>query len=168
MNMTSSSVLQTQMAERHQRLIDIAAQLKTELFGIDDVIDRVIDSLRAWYILPQCITRPVIVCLWGLTGTGKTQLTRSAQIRVCLQAQGDTLQTINFPAAWHDHNAAIVVPDTPNRALMAQSKAGEGNGLTDMVVFVLQDGTKKLAANIIMWGFVRGSALCAGLERMAG
>jgi len=73
---SSAAALHTRMAERQQRLIDVAAQLKTELFGIDDVIDRVIDSLRAWYILPQCITRPVIVCLWGLTGTGKTQLTR--------------------------------------------------------------------------------------------
>ena len=51
-------------------------QLKAELFGIDDVIDRVINAIRAWYVLPQLITRPVIVCLWGLTGTGKTQLTR--------------------------------------------------------------------------------------------
>ncbi|WP_370682079.1 AAA family ATPase [Comamonas sp. GB3 AK4-5] len=68
--------LQPLLAQRQQHLAEIAAQLKTELFGIDEVIDRVIDSVRAWYVLPQCITRPVIVCLWGLTGTGKTQLTR--------------------------------------------------------------------------------------------
>jgi hypothetical protein len=64
------------LAERQQALANAAAQLKAELFGIDDVIDRVIDAIRAWYVLPQLITRPVIVCLWGLTGTGKTQLTR--------------------------------------------------------------------------------------------
>jgi cell division protease FtsH len=52
------------------------AQLKTELFGIEPIIDRVIDSVRAWYVLPGLVTRPVIVCLWGLTGTGKTQLVR--------------------------------------------------------------------------------------------
>ena len=68
--------LQARLAEHEQRLAAAAAQLKTELFGIDDLIDRVIDAVRAWYVLPQCITRPVIVCLWGLTGTGKTQLTR--------------------------------------------------------------------------------------------
>ena len=61
---------------RQKALTAAALQLKSELFGIDDVIDRVIDALRAWYVLPQLITRPVIVCLWGLTGTGKTQLTR--------------------------------------------------------------------------------------------
>lgn len=64
------------LAQRQQALAHAAAQLKAELFGIDDVIDRVIDAIRAWYVLPQLITRPVIVCLWGLTGTGKTQLTR--------------------------------------------------------------------------------------------
>ena len=68
--------LREQMHERQQNLQAIAAQLKVELIGIDDVIDRVIDAVRAWYVMPQLITRPVIVCLWGLTGTGKTQLTR--------------------------------------------------------------------------------------------
>ena len=64
------------LALRQQTLAHAAAQLKAELFGIDEVIDRVIDAIRAWYVLPQLISRPVIVCLWGLTGTGKTQLTR--------------------------------------------------------------------------------------------
>ncbi len=69
--------LRAQIAQRSARLAEVAAELKTELFGIDEVIDRVIDSVRAWYVLPEIINRPVIICLWGLTGTGKTQLTRS-------------------------------------------------------------------------------------------
>jgi SpoVK/Ycf46/Vps4 family AAA+-type ATPase len=64
------------MRERSAHLALVAAELKTELFGIDEIIDRVIESIRAWYVLPHIIRRPVIVCLWGLTGTGKTQLTR--------------------------------------------------------------------------------------------
>lgn len=68
--------LRLQLAQRSRVLQEIAAQLKTELFGIDAIIDRVIDSLRAWYVLPELVSRPVIVCLWGLTGTGKTQLVR--------------------------------------------------------------------------------------------
>jgi len=68
--------IRTQIAQRSARLELAAAELKTELFGIDTIIDRVIESLRAWYVLPEIIKRPVIVCLWGLTGTGKTQLTR--------------------------------------------------------------------------------------------
>lgn len=69
--------LQAQIAARNLALAQIAAELKQELLGIDDVIDRVIDTLRAWYVMPQLIERPVIICLWGLTGTGKTQLVRS-------------------------------------------------------------------------------------------
>ena len=68
--------LRAQLAQKNQQLQEIAERLKTELFGIDPIIDRVIDSLRAWYLLPELVTRPVIVCLWGLTGTGKTQLVR--------------------------------------------------------------------------------------------
>ncbi|RSZ37127.1 MULTISPECIES: AAA family ATPase [unclassified Variovorax] len=70
------SQLHAELAERTRHLQTVAEALKTELFGIDEIIDRVIDSLRAWYVLPQLISRPVIVCLWGLTGTGKTQLVR--------------------------------------------------------------------------------------------
>ncbi|MDP4077145.1 AAA family ATPase [Acidovorax sp. A1169] len=72
----AGAVTAAELAVRQQALAQAAAQLKAELFGIDDVIDRVIDAVRAWYVLPQLISRPVIVCLWGLTGTGKTQLTR--------------------------------------------------------------------------------------------
>ena len=68
--------MRAHLAQKNQQLQQIAAQLKTELFGIDTIIDRVIDSLRAWYVLPELVSRPVIVCLWGLTGTGKTQLVR--------------------------------------------------------------------------------------------
>ena len=74
--MNESNELRVQLAQRNQQLQAIAAQLKTELFGIDALIDRVIDSVRAWYVLPELVSRPVVVCLWGLTGTGKTQLVR--------------------------------------------------------------------------------------------
>lgn len=74
--MNESQELREQLTQRNQQLQEIAAQLKTELFGIDTIIDRVIDSVRAWYVLPELVSRPVIVCLWGLTGTGKTQLVR--------------------------------------------------------------------------------------------
>lgn len=61
---------------RTNTLNQIKVQLKTEFFGLDHIIDDVIDSLRVWYIFPQLIIRPVIINLWGLTGVGKTQLVR--------------------------------------------------------------------------------------------
>jgi ATPase family associated with various cellular activities (AAA) len=65
-----------QLPVRNAALNRIAQELKQEFFGNDIIIDRVIESICAWYVLPHIISRPVIVCLWGLTGTGKTQLTR--------------------------------------------------------------------------------------------
>ena len=68
--MNDSLNLRGQLAQKNQHLHAVAQQLKHELFGIDPIIDRVIDSVRAWYLMPGLISRPVIVCLWGLTGTG--------------------------------------------------------------------------------------------------
>lgn len=51
--------------------------LKSEFFGIDEQIDKMMDSISAWFLAPEIITRPVIVNLWGLTGVGKTSLIRS-------------------------------------------------------------------------------------------
>lgn len=71
-----TSSLRDTLAQRSAHLLAVSQVLKQELFGIDEVIDRVIDAVRAWYVMPELITRPVIVCLWGLTGTGKTRLAR--------------------------------------------------------------------------------------------
>lgn len=74
--MNDAQELRVQLARKNQQLQDVARQLKAELFGIDAVIDRVIDSVRAWVLMPELVTRPVVIGLWGLTGTGKTQLVR--------------------------------------------------------------------------------------------
>jgi cell division protease FtsH len=62
---------------RHQQLKCVNAQLKQELLGLDPLIDRITQAMEAWYTMPELVQRPVVVCLWGLTGTGKTQLVRS-------------------------------------------------------------------------------------------
>ena len=56
-------------------------QLKTEFIGLDETIDKIIDSVKPWYLTPELITRPSIISLWGMTGTGKTSLvTRLIQL----------------------------------------------------------------------------------------
>src|SRR5262249_3925451 len=72
-----SSDIRSPIAGRAEQLHRTGAPLKTELSGSDATTDRVLDAIRAWYVLPELVQRPVIVCLWGLTGTGKTQLVRS-------------------------------------------------------------------------------------------
>ena len=49
-------------------------QLKKEFIGIDDVIDEIISSVSSWYLFPEIQEKPVVVNLWGLTGTGKSSL----------------------------------------------------------------------------------------------
>ena len=77
-----SSDIRSRIAVRSEQLHRIGEELKTELFGIDAIIDRVLEAIRAWYVMPELVQRPVIVCLWGLTGTGKTQLVRSLAQRL--------------------------------------------------------------------------------------
>lgn len=61
---------------KEQKLADAKVYLKKEFIGIDDIIDKFIDSIRIWYILPDIQSRPLIINLWGITGVGKTDLVR--------------------------------------------------------------------------------------------
>lgn len=50
--------------------------LKKSFVGIDTVIDRIFNNIEVWYLMPEFLNRPTVVNLWGLTGTGKTDLVR--------------------------------------------------------------------------------------------
>lgn len=50
--------------------------LKKEFVGIDKQIDEVMDNVRSWYLYPKLQTRPLVIAIWGLSGTGKTVLVR--------------------------------------------------------------------------------------------
>lgn len=62
------------MKTKMEKLSQVKAQLKKEFIGIDEVIDKVIESITSWYLIPEMNDKPVVVNLWGLTGTGKTSL----------------------------------------------------------------------------------------------
>ena len=57
-------------------LEEARTSLKTEFFGIDQVIDEVINALGSWYLFPEFQERPLVLNLWGLTGVGKSSLAR--------------------------------------------------------------------------------------------
>lgn len=61
---------------RRQKLDEVKKQLKNHFVGLDEIIDKIIQNIEVWYVMPELITRPVVVCLWGLTGVGKTDLVR--------------------------------------------------------------------------------------------
>lgn len=64
------------MKEKQQKLSELAIHLKSKFHGLDEQIDKIIKAISAWYIDPSLIEKPVIINLWGMTGTGKTQLVR--------------------------------------------------------------------------------------------
>ena len=64
------------LRQRKARLELARAQLKAAFVGIDAVIDELFGYLQVWYLMPEALTRPVIVNLWGMTGVGKTDLVR--------------------------------------------------------------------------------------------
>lgn len=61
---------------RQKKLNEAVMTLKSEFVGLDDIIDSIKKSIIPWYITPEVIERPVVISLWGLTGTGKTSVVR--------------------------------------------------------------------------------------------
>lgn len=60
--------------EKLQKLAEVLSQLKEEFVELDETIDKIGEVMLPWFISPELITRPVIISLWGMTGTGKTSL----------------------------------------------------------------------------------------------
>jgi hypothetical protein len=71
-----SNVDLADIRQRNERLEAAKLALKDAFVGIDTVIDELVDAVRIWYLMPDVLTRPVIVNLWGMTGVGKTDLVR--------------------------------------------------------------------------------------------
>lgn len=63
-----------EILSKHELLNQAKKTLKKEFIGIDAVIDEVIDSVTAWFLMAELQERPTIINLWGLTGVGKTAL----------------------------------------------------------------------------------------------
>lgn len=68
--------LQSSFTKKNNILQNARKTLKTEFFGIDAIIDEVIDNVSSWYTLSHLQERPVVINLWGLTGTGKSSLVK--------------------------------------------------------------------------------------------
>jgi cell division protease FtsH len=66
----------TERAERIKTLEKSLSILKQEFVGLDKIIDELGENISSWYITPEIITRPVIVSLWGMTGTGKSSIVK--------------------------------------------------------------------------------------------
>lgn len=74
--MASIQVDKALIQKRQHTLDQIGIQLKKDFVGIDGIIDSLLEYIRIWYLMPDILTRPIVVCLWGMTGVGKTDLVR--------------------------------------------------------------------------------------------
>ncbi|PIF47751.1 cell division protease FtsH [Chryseobacterium sp. 52] len=65
-----------EIRKKKKKLDDCKAFLKKEFIGIDKIIDDLMEYIQIWYLMPEILTRPVVINLWGMTGVGKTDLVR--------------------------------------------------------------------------------------------
>ena len=66
-----------QIHKKSKKLEEVKVNLKKKFIGIDDTIDKVVDTIRPFYIFPKSLKKPIVVSLFGLTGCGKTSLVES-------------------------------------------------------------------------------------------
>ncbi len=60
--------------QKKEILAQAVIQLKLEFVGIDGIIDELSDIILPWWLFPENQLRPLIINLWGMTGSGKTAL----------------------------------------------------------------------------------------------
>jgi len=70
--MDTKKIAEIEAKQEHLKWVN--KKLKEHFVGIDNIIDDVTDSLEAWYVMPELQMRPTVICLWGMTGVGKTDL----------------------------------------------------------------------------------------------
>lgn len=79
--------------------------LKQEFVGIDYVIDELIDLISVWYMMPQVLTRPLIINLWGMTGVGKTDLIRKLVSQIDFQERFMEIELSNNSNSYYSNVA---------------------------------------------------------------
>ncbi len=83
--MTTLKLDRNIISQRGKALDAAAIELKAHFIGIDKTIDELIDAMRVWLLMPEALTRPVIINLWGMTGVGKTDLIRRLVVALEMQ-----------------------------------------------------------------------------------
>jgi Peptidase family M41/ATPase family associated with various cellular activities (AAA) len=98
-----------QIEARKQTLEAARADLKAYFVGIDEIIDDLLDYIQIWYLMPEILSRPIIVNLWGMTGVGKTDLVRRLVKCLNFQDRFVEIELSNVDStSWQSSVAAIL------------------------------------------------------------
>lgn len=98
-----------EIQKRKQTLEDCSKHLKEHFIGIDSIIDELLDYIQVWYLMPEILTRPVIVNLWGMTGVGKTDLVRKMVKFLMYQDRFVEIELSNTDqSSWRNSVSAIL------------------------------------------------------------
>jgi cell division protease FtsH len=68
--------LHKDIISKKQKIAEVKNALKENFIGLDNVIDEVMNLVSSWYLFPQAQFRPLVINLWGMTGSGKTALVK--------------------------------------------------------------------------------------------
>lgn len=72
-----NKLINIEEVKKKSKIVDNAISiLKNEFIGIDKQIDEIMNNVHNWYLYPQLQTRPLVISIWGLSGTGKTSLVK--------------------------------------------------------------------------------------------
>lgn len=66
--------MNNQFSERLKQLNTLQTQLKIKFIGLDETIDKIIEQITPWFVYQIPREAPLIINIWGITGTGKTEL----------------------------------------------------------------------------------------------
>lgn len=103
----SEDVIKDRVAEINQ----IGATLKTEFAGIDKQIDTIIRYVTPFYATPELLTRPVVVCLWGMTGVGKTHVLRRLSNLMNMQSRYVTFDMGEYSGGFSEYTLRYQLDD---------------------------------------------------------
>ena len=101
---------------KKQRLEIIKIELKREFIGIDYIIEELVDYIQIWYLMPEILTRPIIVNLWGMTGVGKTDLIRKLVSKLEYQDRFVEVELSNGESTWNSNVSSILETNGINNA----------------------------------------------------
>ena len=76
-----------------------ASNIGKKLFGIDRQIESVLEQIVVYMQMPSFNSKPLVINLWGATGTGKTELVKTV------------LKELNIEKLAHYYNMVEIAPD---------------------------------------------------------